>query len=171
MKSLKSIASLVLTALIGISSLATWPVAAQNTEVARPRSLVDHTRTDRLTGVPRRQDDPFYCPPGQVNSGGACVLISNQSAGTRSWTSYFLNQTKCGYGCATILSDGRIKLWNGTSVDGVYEVPLLFSSLSISANCSREGVYAGPVFTNDNKLNGSGPSDWSFNGKVGGDCF
>ncbi|WP_194945319.1 hypothetical protein [Limnohabitans sp. DM1] len=53
---------------------------AQNTEMARPRSTIDLSRTDRLTGTPNPQENPLSCPSGQVYSGGTCVLISNQSS-------------------------------------------------------------------------------------------
>ena len=48
-------------------------------ERARPRSLVDHSRTDALVGRPQYATDA--CPFGTVLSGDRCITLSSLSAG------------------------------------------------------------------------------------------
>ena len=72
MKTLKPLALL-------LGSILAFSAVAQ--EVARPRSTVDLTRTDRLTGTPRL-DGPLNCPAGQVFSGGSCVVMNTASGAT-----------------------------------------------------------------------------------------
>lgn len=73
--------STILAALLLPSIALAQGYTVPGSELARPRSLVDHGRTDRLTGTPNPISTPGYCPSGQVFSGGACVLISNPSSG------------------------------------------------------------------------------------------
>lgn len=95
MKNTTSIPSFMIALLTFSSAILPTNSVAQGTEVARPRSLVDHTRTDRLIGSPGLADVPS-CPNGQVYSGGTCVQMQTPNpniADGRSWTSYFLGQS------------------------------------------------------------------------------
>ena len=81
MKIATKIAGFLMSCLTLCASLQPVATMAQNTEMARPRSTIDLSRTDRLTGTP--SVDPTSvpsCPAGSTLSGGACVLISNQSS-------------------------------------------------------------------------------------------
>jgi hypothetical protein len=136
-------------------------------ERARPRSLVDHSRTDRLTGNPNPISMPGYCPSGQVFSGGSCVLISNQAAPYEpAWTSFFLGQRKCtSMGCATIQQDGSV-YWQVSATytpSRTSPTPVALSSVLQTWACGW-GVHdlhfeAWP--TGYNALTGTRPIDWA----------
>ena len=146
------------------------PVTAQqvqySTEMARPRSTVDHTRTDRLNGKPKFDlTTVLSCPSGQTLSGGQCVLLPNQSAYGKAWTSYFIGQSRMNDGIgtwnATVNSDGSISTVHGSMPTPSFGSPTYLSNVT---QCSQSGwnVSAWPIFTNLQRLNGEAPSDWSW---------
>lgn len=113
-------------------------------ELARPRSLVDHGRTDRLTGTPNPISTPGYCPSGQVFSGGACVLISNQGV---------LSGTPCGY--ADIATRAGL---NGFSFDSWWN-PTQCNGVPIAGG--RAYIHSGPGFSQTFYLDTICPTGYS----------
>lgn len=139
-------------------------------ELARPRSLVDHGRTDRLEGTPNPISTPGYCPSGQVFSGGACVLISNQGAYDKPWTAYFLGQRKCDdQFCFEITQAGQVKTSNIHGYPATTTLPIPTGLLVLGWNSGGPGEcssgsyrsYAiAPTLTTAQRLAGNAPSDW-----------
>ena len=182
MKIASKIAGFLMSCLTLCTAMQPVAAMAENTEMARPRSTIDLSRTDRLTGTPYGKDAaPYDCPSGQVLSGGVCVLISNQSTGVPSWTSYFLGQKKCSStiapflhtgvsGCAAILGDGRIQFSvdltgvanPGPTTYSYADVPYQMAGVAFSKINGADvvGISAGPIVTSDQRLHGTAPTDW-----------
>ena len=164
---MKTVQTIIAAIALCTSTFLPTVVIAQDiyrTEVARPRSTVDHTRTDRLHGSVRVpiSDNPLFCPSGQVNSGGSCVLISDQVAGVPSWTSHFVGQQKCiGPLCFQILQDGRLQYISNGVPSGFHDVPFendavihtigICGSDEFGSGCSHLSVK--PILINTNKSN------------------
>jgi hypothetical protein len=161
-----AVLAIVLLPSIALSQGYTVP----GSERARPRSLVDHSRTDRLTGRPDQTLDPTYCPSGQVYSGGTCVLISNQAPYDKAWTSYFLGQRKCDdQYCFEITQSGQITASNihGYPSTTTFQTPSGLMGVGWNAGgiggCgsgSFRTYTIAPSLTPAQRLAGSAPSDW-----------
>lgn len=137
-----------------------------------PRCLDAHSpRGPSLQGAPQIENQAFNCPSGQVFSGGSCVsLPQNQGAYGRSWTSYFVGQTKCSFlagdnGCATIQSDGSIHFsfnryhWlKGSSSAPIELNNAVIYDMGYDPCGTTFKVFAYPA--GFNPFNGSPPTDW-----------
>ncbi|WP_194945318.1 hypothetical protein [Limnohabitans sp. DM1] len=111
------------------------------------------------------------------------LLISNQSTGVAAWTKYFAGQTKCArsdqnfayriFGCGTIQTDGRIlwKVEHSSYSGGIYSVTTNYSEVPYQNNTVTYstmdgatfllGLVASPITTNDQRLNGLQPGEWT----------
>lgn len=148
---------------------------AQGTEVARPRSLVDHTRTDRLTGDPLKTPaNLMNCPNGQVYSGGTCVQMQTPNpniADGRSWTSYFLGQGIGSPYTARINANGTVSIDVYHSETGLVTYttnypPIGFNIVKFDTglfnSSSREKYYACLGPNSDAVRNGTVPTSWGY---------
>ena len=96
-------------------------------------------------------------------------MISNQ-AYPKSWTSYFIGQTRSKYDgpAATIQSDGTVKFhapggWFSFTSQSVAGPALGNSVLGVETNdgCGKKELIAYPVFSNSARMNGLPPDDWA----------
>lgn len=176
MKIATKIAGFLMSCLTLCASLQPVATMAQNTEMARPRSTIDLSRTDRLTGTPNPQETPLSCPSGQVYSGGTCVLISNQNTGVQSWTKPFIGQSRTasnqghhGYGSVfTINGDGSLTGYLTAAVNGsrneYLPTPPGLNAVAFGRSvgfCNSVSFTAYPIYTNSEALNGLPPHDWA----------
>ena len=131
----------------------------------------DHTKIRILRGTAENATIPKYeCPAGSTYSGGQCVLISNHATGVRSWTSYFLGQTRCKNSslftyCSKILSDGRIQFGmivgggNFYPIEEPRSVPFGLESVVGPSNSAFSQI-AVPTNINSLRLHGTPPTDF-----------